>query len=63
MEAPEIKGVYELIVNEINEGIMSIIIPKNDILPVLGINLGSTVKESPPPFKVPSGLALREGFN
>ena len=29
-------GVYGLIVNEINEGIISIFILKNDILPVLG---------------------------
>ena len=41
------EGVYGLIVNENNEGIISIIILKNDILPVLGLNLGYMFKHSP----------------
>ena len=48
-------GVYGLVVNEINEGIISIIILKNDILPVLGLDSGCTVKYSPCPLGVPSG--------
>ena len=32
-----------MIVNEINEGIIIIIVIKNDILPVLGLNSGYTV--------------------
>ena len=37
------------LVNEIYEGIIIIIILKNDILPVLGLDSGYTVKYSPPP--------------
>ena len=48
-------GVYWLIVNEINEGIISIIILKNDILPVLGLDAGYLAKYCPPPWGVPSG--------
>ena len=45
-------------VDEINEGIISITVLKTDILPVLGLNLGDTVKYSPLPSGVPSGFAL-----
>ena len=48
-------GVYRLIVNEINEGISSIIILKNVILPVLGLNLGYTVKYRPLSLGIPLG--------
>ena len=41
-----------------NEGIIIIIILKNDILSVLGLDSGYTVKYSPPPLGVPSGFAL-----
>ena len=50
------KGVHKL-VNEINEGIISILILKNNILPVLGLILGYTVKYSPLPLGVPEGKA------
>ena len=50
--------VYGLIVNENNEGIISIISLKNYMLPVLGLNSGYKVKYSPPPLGVPSGFSL-----
>ena len=45
--AIQLWGVYGIIVNECNEGIISIIFFKNDILPLLGLDLGYTVKYSP----------------
>ena len=48
------------IVNE--EGIIIIIILNNDILPVLGLNSGYTVKYSPPPSGVPSDFALKNSL-
>ena len=38
------QGVYGLIVNENNEVNISLMIVKNDIMSVLGLNLGYTVK-------------------
>ena len=51
-------GVYGLIVDKNKEGIISVIILANVILPILGLNLGYTVKYSPLPSGVPSGFAL-----
>ena len=51
-------GVYGLIVNEINEGIISIKSLKNYILSIWGLNSAYKVKYRPPPMGVPSGLAL-----
>ena len=56
-------GVYMLIVNEINEIIISIIILKYDILPVLVLSSGYTVKYSFPPSGVSSGFALGNALN
>ena len=42
----------------INEGIIGIIILKIDILPVLGLDYGYTVKYSPLSSGVPSGRGL-----
>ena len=52
------QGVYRLIVNEIYKGIFFITILKNDILLVLRLNSGFTVKYRPLPLGVPSGFAL-----
>ena len=54
--------MYGLIVDEIYEGIVIIIIIKNDILPVLGLDSGYTVKYSPWPLKVPSGFAFENSL-
>ena len=47
-----------LFFNEIYEGIIIIIILKNDILPVLGLNSGYMAKYIPPSLGVPSGGGL-----
>ena len=47
-----------LILDEINEEIVTIMIFENYLLSILGLNSGFTVKYNPSPFEVPSGKGL-----
>ena len=51
-------GSIWLNIIEIYETIINIIILQNDILPILGLDLGYTVKYSPPHPELPPGFAL-----
>ena len=55
-------GVFGLIDNENNEVNISLIIVKSDILSMLGLDLGYTVKYNPLPSGVPLGFALGNSF-
>ena len=56
-------GVYGLIVHEINQVNIILMIVKNYIMSVLGLDSGYTVKYTPSPSGVPQGFALGNSFS